>query len=397
MTDRFLSLRFPRGGQIGRIAIWACGKALLSIGHLHIWTWKSISRISLACAQKTEGFWVKLELVYDAIPWGGVFADSSLVESSTAIDTQVQPRTVLTESDLLDLLGKKHLCIIGRTGDGKSTIAQYFAYQIGGAVRVYDLDAAPDEWVGLGVVGRGSVKTDERASLIAQSMQGDLSTLEDRLALRRERGDKALAGLEEVCIADEFPALVSAIGDGIPARWLIRHGNRGRKPKRFIIILAQNDSVKSLGIEGEGGCRDNLLYLRLGVKALDHGKRVLSASDYEWLKSQSRPAMLENELVQLPDVRSSLALMARLQSVRENGQAKTAETTAEQGLALISSLPEAPTDDPDRDVWQQYQASGVSRSDFIKRELIARCGNYQAGKEYLAQLESRFQSQNSVD
>ena len=41
---------------------------------------------------------------------------------------------------------QKHVALVGGTGDGKSTQAQYFSTRIGGEVIVYDVDSSIDDW-----------------------------------------------------------------------------------------------------------------------------------------------------------------------------------------------------------------------------------------------------------
>lgn len=380
MTQNWIELKPPKPRSIGRLILWGMGKTLLSIGHLHIKLWQGLSKLSLWGATATEGYWAKLELVYDALPWGGVSQQYLTVEAEPVLGSG-EPEGLI--HDLMGAIAGKHCLIIGDTGSGKSSLAQYLAYQVGGSIKVYDADASPDEWIGLTVIGRGG-----QFEEIGAAMLTDVSDLERRLKLRGEKGDRALAGMDEVCIAEEFPLLADELGD-TAVSWLKKHARRGRKPKRFIVALSQDDSVKALGIEGEGAVRKNFRYIRLGKLALEHGRKVLSGHELQWLKSQGRPAMLDDDPVQLPDVKGYLGVVPRLQAARENDPVKRAETTVDSGVSLVEAADLGGENSEEWQTWQRYQQSGLSRSDFIKRELIGRLGSYQAGREWMSQWENR--------
>lgn len=376
-NQEWIELKPPKLKAIWRLTVWGVAKTLLSIGHLHIKLWQGVSKLSLWCANATERYWMKLELVADALPWGGVSQQILTIEADILADSD--PEGLV--KDILTAIQGKHCLLIGDTGSGKSTLAQYLAYQVGGQIKVYDADAAPEEWMGLEVVGRGGQFEQIGAAMIA-----DVEDLEARLKLRGERGDRALAGMDEILIAEEFPLLADELGD-TAVTWLKKHARRGRKPKRFIIALSQDDSVKGLRIEGEGAVRKNFRYIRLGKLALEHGKRCLNASDLAWLKGQDRPCMVDDYPAQLPDVAGWLSVVPRLQAAHSNGIVQRPQTTVESRISLIKPEDLGGENSEDWRLWQQFQRSGLSRSDFIKQELISRCGSYQAGKQWLDQME----------
>jgi energy-coupling factor transporter ATP-binding protein EcfA2 len=379
MTSEWIELKPPKPKAIGRLILWGLGKTMLSIGHLHIKLWWGVSKLSLWCATTTERYWAKLEMVYDALPWGGVSQQILTIESEPLSDSE--PEGLIR--DILTVIQGKHCLLIGDTGSGKSTLAQWLAYQVGGSIKVYDADAAPEEWVGLDVIGRGG-----EFELIGAAMIADVDDLEARLRLRGEKGDRALAGMDEVVIAEEFPLLADELGD-TAVTWLKKHARRGRKPKRFIVALSQDDSVKALRIEGEGAVRKNFRYIRLGKLALEHGKKVLSNQDCAWLKVQDRPCMVDDCPALLPDVKSYLSFVPRLQAASANDLVKHPQTTLESEASLIKSEDLGGENSEEWRLWQRFQESGLSRSDFIKQELIGRCGSYQAGKQWLERWELR--------
>jgi energy-coupling factor transporter ATP-binding protein EcfA2 len=377
MTQEWIELKPPAPGAIGRLIVWGMGKTLLSIGHVHIKLWQGISKLSLWCANATERYWTKLELVYDALPWAGISQQVLTVEAEP-IATE-DPEGLVR--DLFSAIQGKHVMLVGDTGSGKSTLAQYLAYQVGGSIKVYDADASPEEWSGLEVIGRGG-----RFEEIGASMINDLDDLEARLRLRGEKGDRALAGMDEVVIAEEFPLLADELGD-TAILWLKKHARRGRKPKRFIVALSQDDSVKALRIEGEGAVRKNFRYIRLGKLALEHGKKVLSTSDLAWLKSRDRPCMVDDVPGLLPDIGVYLSLVPRLNPGPQKLPEKRPQTTAQSAFQGLQPEDLGGKKSEEWQIWNRFQQSGLSRSDFIKQELVRMCGDYQSGKQMLEQIE----------
>ncbi|MEH2069775.1 MAG: hypothetical protein V7K47_16705 [Nostoc sp.] len=65
---------------------------------------------------------------------------------TVGIDANWQPENIIT--DPVEYVNKvqKHVALVGGTGDGKSTQAQYFSTRIGGKVVVYDIDSAKGDW-----------------------------------------------------------------------------------------------------------------------------------------------------------------------------------------------------------------------------------------------------------
>ena len=219
---------------------------------------------------------------------------------------------------------------------------------------------------------------------IQEAMEADLEELQRRIELRGESGDKALIGLESTTIAEEFPLLASEVE--IASEWMIKHGNRGRKPKRCIIALSQTDAVKSLGIEGEGQARKNFRYVRLGKFAVDHAKKLGDASIEAWLKAGKYRCMVEDQPCQLPDTKNYGQVMTRLHSQPGSGSVVTAEITAQQDLQPIVTAENAPPEATIRAA-KACLAAGFSDSKVIKEVLGFQGGQFQKGKQLLEQIK----------
>lgn len=194
----------------------------------------------------------------------------------------------MTAVDLVSAIAEKQVQIIGGTGEGKSTIAQYLAYQVGGKVTVYDCEGTPDSWRGLEAIGEG-----ENWESIQQGMAWDLEDLTSQIQLRKDKGDAALAGSDRVLIAEEFPELNERVD--VASEWLTRHARRGRKARRFIICLSQYDRVSAWGLEGKSDLEACFVKIRLGKIAIAHAKRLKNPVLEAWLR-ESRSHALADDL-----------------------------------------------------------------------------------------------------
>jgi hypothetical protein len=275
--------------KLGEWALWAGARVLVGVPAILIYGWKQASRLSLHLAEGSERFYTRLLIPLDAIPYGGM-------AGSKIIEVEASPVSIQFCNDIIEALEGKHALLIGGSGDGKTTTAMFLAYSAGGAVRVYDADAAADEWHGLEVVGRGA---DFKA--INQAMSDDLKEVHRRTLLRAEIGSHACNGMDTVTIAEEFPLLVGEVE--LASEWLIKHGKRGRRVKRFIIAIAQNDTVANFGIQGDAGVIDSFRVVRLGKKAQAHARKLKNPELENWLKADRSRLLVDDIPVQLPPYR----------------------------------------------------------------------------------------------
>ncbi len=375
----WVDLNLPSLRDFDRFLGWMVGRILFSCWLFSINTIRVAAKIIVSVCDQTERASRQILAIYEQLPHAGMLGAN--VIDATAVVLPLSPENIIT--DLLRAIEGKHVLIIGDTGTGKSTIAQWLAYQVGGdTTTVYDPDAAPDEWAGLNVVGRKG-----NFSAIAQAMEDDLTELQRRIELRGEGGDKALAGLDSVTIAEEFPLLVSEVD--IASQWLIKHGNRGRKPKRFIIGLSQDDSVAALGIEGQGNARKNFRFVRLGKFAVNHAKKLKDTAVEEWLKSGKYRCMVEDTPCQLPDLASFNMFVPRVSLQPSFQDMKKAETTVEPEFQPIFE----PENQDSESLLKAVKAcieAGFSDSKVIKEVLGFSGGRYQEGKKILKKMKGEL-------
>lgn len=293
-SHRWVEMPMPSRNTLLRFAGWGVGRVAFScwMGALSII--RNCAKAIIWAVNGVESATKKLLTIYDSLPTMGM----PIVEMEATIGISSNDNQSIETVEILSQIEHKHCLIIGNTGSGKSTLAQWFASQCS-RCKVYDPDAAPDEWNGLKVIGRGG---DFEA--INQAMQADLVELQSRIELRSKEGDRALFGYETCIIAEEFPALKDECE--LSADWLGKIARRGRKPKMFLVILSQSDTVTALGIEGDGAIRQNFGFIRLGKFAISHAKKLKNEALVNWFKNGKYRCLVEDYPCQLPDISTYL-------------------------------------------------------------------------------------------
>lgn len=342
---------------------------------------EKLGEITVTVSRLFKSSYGKILVVYDSLPYG----QTSVPVSNTPRFDLVNSLSQICNNPIEKLKGK-HALIIGDTGSGKSTLTQYLAFEIGGQVKVYDSDATPDEWRGLEVYGRGG-----NVAEIEIEMQQDLIDLEDAISLRGLKGDSAVAGQERVLIAEEYPFLKDEIE--IAPTWLMKHARRGRKPRKFVIALAQDDNVKTLGIDGEGSVRKCFRYFRLGKVAQEHAKRLKDEALLKWLREGEWRCLIDDEPCQLPDLKSYLRQTQRLLPQTVSQTVKTLETTVETESQPLSPPPEKVSLEAEILLWKAIErllAKGTSESSIVTEFLGYSGRKYSDGKTYLEDLRRKY-------
>ncbi|MEH2280638.1 MAG: hypothetical protein V7K90_04735 [Nostoc sp.] len=208
-----------------------------------------------------------------------------------AIDVNWQPENLITDPVEYINRVQKHVALVGGTGDGKSTQAQYFSTRIGGKVVVYDVDSAKGDW---GWVAPSDLIGDGGLPEVDKAMQEALDHLEKMRVYRKEVSKDIPQEFARFYIAEEFPVLADC--DNAP-QWIRQHAKVGRKRKQFIMVLAQNDTAANFALEGDADILDTcFVRIRLGKKAQDYAKSTLKNPQLEqWLKAGGKKRFMVDD------------------------------------------------------------------------------------------------------
>lgn len=340
MSKDWLEVPLNITDKIGEFFIWASVRVVVTTPALVIYAWKQIARLNVHLAEMAERSYSKLLIVFDSLPYGGM-AGSRLIEVEAKTISQAISPTI----DLIAAIADKELMILGEKGTGKSTLAQYLAYSLGGHIRVYEPEGTPEDWNGLEVIGKG-----EDWDGINEAMQSDLEHISSQMKLRRERGDGALAGSDRVIIGEEYPEIAAKCDAS--EEWLDRHARRGRKAMVRLILLSQFDRIAAWGMEGKSDLLDCFYRLRLGRKAINHAKSLKRSDLVDWLASSRSHALLDNDPVILPDYRE----MVRVIQSFQRGYTQLPPQLSQGYIAATETTPEPPSEATENQGFQLLEA-----------------------------------------
>ncbi|MBL1199885.1 MAG: hypothetical protein FWK04_12555 [Nostoc sp. GBBB01] len=264
--------------------VLAASVGVLKIGRKHRQTAKILQR-SLGDIEEASRVnfqaWVKVQTQPTA----------QLSLTVGAFDANWQPENLIT--DPVEYVNKvqKHVALVGGTGDGKSTQAQYFSTRIGGTVIVYDVDSAKGDWAWVepqNLIGDGGLPE------VNTAMQSALDHLEEMRVYRKEVSKDIPQEHARFYIAEEFPVLADC--DNAP-QWIKQHAKVGRKRKQFIMALAQNDTAANFALEGDADILDTcFVRIRLGKKAEDYARSTLKNTQLEqWLKAGGKKRFMVDD------------------------------------------------------------------------------------------------------
>lgn len=383
-ANSWIELHLPNAKTLGRYLAWGLGRVAFSVGLFSLQGTTATLKLGIFICQAIEGGIKNLLKVYDALPYGGTPMTQVIEASAKVLD---EPLEILT--DIITAIEGKQVMIIGGMGTGKSTLAQYLAYTVGGAVKVYECEGTPDDWQGLDVIGKG-----EDWQAISQGMADDLEDLSNQLKIRREKGDAALIGTERVIIAEEYPELSSKVPNS--AEWLDRLARRGRKSQRFTILLSQYDRISAWGLEGKADLLEEFYRIRLGKKAITHAKSLKNDRLVEWLKTDKSHCLLDDQPLKLPPYREMKAATMRgsttIPQLLPNNpiQPNYGGDQSPEAAPEADSSGYAPSDN--RLLWRMIQRYGEGKSDSqIVTEVMGFTGRrYDKGVELLQRFRREF-------
>jgi hypothetical protein len=283
-------LQIPTEQEIQVIIKWGATRILIAIPQAILFSLKQISRLSLHCTSTLENLYqIAIVQPFDALIW-----------------TEATMKTIEAESIMLDTkpelfdwsLFKKepnhfpHIRIIAKTGMGKTTLAEWLLFILGGESFVITPKAKPTDWIGYPVFGKGFDYESciDRLNDISQEISRRFSSLDHG----HDFGFINFACDEWRLIADNKPEAKDLMREILTI---------ARDVKIRMIAIAQGEQVKTWGLEGESDLEECFTTIRLGQFAIDYAKKIrLSPSVLQWLQSQQRPCMVDSKPAEIPDL-----------------------------------------------------------------------------------------------
>lgn len=368
----WVDLRLPTLRDFDKWFGWAVGRVCFSVWFFTLTCLRTTCKVVVEVVNQAEKASYNLLDVYDQLPHMGI-TEAKYVDATAVEIQEIQPIT-----DIIAAIEGKQLMVIGEMGTGKSTIAQYLAYTVGGRVKVYECEGTPDDWQGLEVIGKG-----EDWDAIEKGMQEDLKDLSNQMQIRNEKGDATLNGTEKVIICEEYPELVNKVESS--GEWLERHARRGRKARRFTVLLSQYDKVAAWGLEGKSDLAEAFYKLRLGKKAVAHAKSLKRDDIVDWLRLDRSHCLIDDAPCKLPSYREMKAVTQRFLPPASFTPSVTAETPTEPAFQL-AELPQNQNSETLKNAVKACLEAGLSDSKIIKDILGYSGSRYQSGKQLLEQL-----------
>jgi energy-coupling factor transporter ATP-binding protein EcfA2 len=387
----WVEMKLPDRKTLLRFVAWGIGRVSFSVFLFSIKIFKLTFTGGVKICELIEQSTGKLLKIYDNLPYSGT--PFTQVIETTATTVQTLPPII---TDVVAAIEGKQVMVIGEMGSGKSTIAQFLAYSVGGTVKVYECEGTPDDWIGLEVIGKG-----EDWPAIEEGMQADLDDLSNQMKIRNEQGDAALNGTEKVIICEEYPELVNKVPSA--GEWLERHARRGRKARRFTILLSQYDRVAAWGLEGKSDLADAFYRLRLGKKALAHAKSLNNKAIIQWLQEDKSHCLLDDQPCKLPAYREMKALPSSFGRTILQVYPNNSNNPEKASEKILKAAPEADSSvffsESDRLLWRLIQQVGEGKSDSkLVTEILGYTGHrYKEGVALLNRLREQFAGKNHDD
>ncbi|WP_375510177.1 ATP-binding protein [uncultured Nostoc sp.] len=287
----------------------------------------------------------------------------------------------------------KHLLIVGGTGAGKSTFVQAFASVLGYSwhYKIYDNDCTVDDWLYLRSLSSCSLF--ESYSSIGEQMQADLNAIEDLTQERKQAGNRWQPKYY-LTVAEEMPALVDEID--CARDWIAKQAKRGRRVKRFVAVVAQNDTVKNLGLEGDSSLRDScFVRVYLGQSAIDRAQLLKNTSLVDWLERGGKQVCLVDDKPALRPTSVQTHLLPTSQ-FNPSSEVETAEIPTESQCSDVQSVQQMLENSPLTGVYVTFEQVNALRELYQSGWSIAailegklgqkRGGSWQKKKDWLELL-----------
>jgi len=123
----WIKLELPNWKQLGRFVLWSGGRVVLSGWLFSLYGTTVLCKGIIHIAELIRQGTLRIITIYDQLPYMGVPLQNVIDATAVTVNETLE---IIT--DLISAIEGKQVMIIGEMGTGKSTIAQYLAYTIGG-------------------------------------------------------------------------------------------------------------------------------------------------------------------------------------------------------------------------------------------------------------------------
>ncbi len=247
-------------------------------------------------------------------------------------NTQYQPPTSTSTSTVAlfnwgDLTARPdfypHLLLLGKTGAGKTHLAEKLLSLLPGDRLVISPHVRPNEFPGVPKVGIG-----RDYPAISEA----LAELEQEMQRRYEQYAKSIdAGRWLNVVIDEYPAIAAYCKNASGVIQVL--AREARKVRIRLVILSQGAEVKTLGIEGQGSLRECFTFCRGRGFVEDHARRLKDEAITRWIASQPFPWMVEDQ----PADPSTLAAVEPVEPLGNKGSTAFEDQPEDEGEAVLDT------------------------------------------------------------
>lgn len=363
------TIRIPTWYEVKQVLAWGSTYALLHLPYIPIKALKEISKVAYLSFEAIDRLYTSSVitpmkgLVYQHIPTP--ILEGEVVEVGNGQIPLFDWSRLQTEYDNFP-----HIRIIGKSGSGKTYTAEQVLKLLGGNQWVITCKKKPHNWVGQKVYGV-PFKWDEVEHAFKLTME--------RMWGNYELIERGLPPLRTNVAIDEWRSIknnVPSTADNM--RELI---SVARDAEVRLICLATGEQVKTWGLEGESDLGDCFTTIRLKGFAVDHAKKLkLSPEKLQWLYSQERPCMVDDEIAclkQLKELCDKTSTNMLQPSFENTVQTETLMPTV---LHTKTDNENEVTDEYKKVIYRLYKSETMSDSDIIKNVMGYTGNRYAEGK-----------------
>jgi hypothetical protein len=188
-----------------------------------------------------------------------------------------------------------HVCVLGSTGNGKTSLQEWLARLVGSGNELVVLTTKKKgmQWYGLPITGLG-----RDFAPISQKWR----SIEAALNTRCADLDLAQSQPQIICAIDELNDIIANSDLD-----LANVARAGREARIRLIVNSHSEGVDGLGLKGKNDIKACFVWIRLGQFAINHAqtlanKGLIENADIAWLKAQQRPCMVGDMVAQIPSL-----------------------------------------------------------------------------------------------